>query len=111
MPTIHIELPSNVDRNQSLSEKDLLEVKWTIWRLALADSDLTYECVVDEQLEEMENDKNWEECVQVDVKTKAPLDVLWKHKKGVSQIKSNLISVRGLEQEGVAHPPEQAGNH
>ena len=81
MPTIHIELPSNVDRNQSLSEKDLLEVKWTIWRLALADSDLTYECVVDEQLEEMENDKNWEECVQVDVKTKAPLNVLWKHIK------------------------------
>ena len=77
--TSHIELPSNVDRNQSLSEKNAWRKKKKYEDLLLKSYDLTYECVIDEQLQEMENDKNWKECIQVNVKAEPPLNILKKN--------------------------------
>ena len=37
---------------------------------------LTYECVIDKQLQEMENDENWKECIQVNVEAEPPLNIL-----------------------------------
>ena len=38
--------------------------------------DITYKSVVDKQLNEVKNDENREKCVQVHIKTEAPLNIL-----------------------------------
>ena len=40
---------------------------------------LTNECVIDEQLQEMENDENWKECIQVNIEAEPPLNILKKN--------------------------------
>ena len=80
--------------------------------------DFTYKSVIDKQLNEVKNDENREKCVQVHIKTETPLNILIREKmlnkhwlRFIIRCNLNLISMSWLEQERVAHPPEQSGDH
>ena len=80
--------------------------------------DFTYKSVIDKQLNEVKNDENREKCVQVHIKTETPLNILIREKmlnkhrlRFRISCNLNLISMSWLEQERVADPPEQSGDH
>ena len=84
----------------------------------LSPFDFTYKSVIDKQLNEVKNDENREKCVQVHIKTETPLNILIREKMSykhwlrfIIRCNLNLISMSWLEQERVAHPPQQSCDH
>ena len=61
------------------------------------DNEVTYDGVVDKELDKMEDHEDWNEGIEVNIKTEAPLHV--------------LLSDGGLQQEFVGHVPQTRGNH
>ena len=57
----------------------------------------TYKCVVDEELNKVKDDQDWEKCIEVNIKRESPLNILVPHP--------------WLEQEGVGYVPQGRGNH